>query len=397
MDRRFWRTLTVGTVLAVLAGSVQSTAQASPRPETVKAPVKVSASMDSSLDASRVAKKWDLKLRTTAGKKLGTVKMRDGSRSPKLVIGTSVRAKGRVPAPVLKRLQSRKVTLQTQRVGSGSGSWKRARTVKVAKNGRFDVKLKITKKLLHKHRFRVAATTVRKAGGLTATTTTTSSSTTGTVVSQFIINIVNNTGDNLNIAIPTSQTTSSSGTYNYATMPLNNGDTHGTVYTNAPPAATFFMNVTKQNCVGQCTNYRTAWNYTPNKSSVACGSTSSDAPQLVSAGVYTVTLTPQFGSGYDGALSGPIYGAGTPNDTCTFQQVEAFDNWIENNPVKGFIACVIAVAVIALLIVATVSTGGADAPLEGEALWDAYEIEVAGQYDMTPSELFESDSLMSDG
>lgn len=394
------RAITVGTVLAVLAGSVQQTAQAAEVASVGSAAQKVS----SDAGPQRAAK-WRPILRKADGKRLDVGKHRDGHMGPKLVIGERYLVRGAVPKPLRAPMAGRTLRLQAQPVAGGG--WRTATKVKVNRAGKYRDTFTVRKWLLHEHRFRLAApSSVRRS--LMATTT--SDTTTATGASEFVYTLVNTTGDNLVVTLPvnsTGQVSGSATTYTDGTFNLGNNQTMELTYTNPPTGTNVVWTVTKQNCVGNCTTYRTDWSYQPwGNNWTEC---STAVPQFNSGSNWTVTLGPQSGSGYNGYIQGEGTWASTPGNpgknnngggkspnlpnapTCSFQLVEAFDEWVENNPGWATVVAIAAVVVVAIVVAASVATGGAADVVVGDAVATEYagaimgnEAFIGGDVDLGP-------------
>jgi len=210
---------------------------------------------------------------------------------------------------------------------------------------------------------------------------------------QYVVQLVNKTNNNLYVYVPTAQ---SDGNYKEAKIAIAEGATKSLLYTNPPPGTAMNFRVTKQSCLGGCTNYLMNWDWHPYQTdgtgksgrTYLAGYTpcSASLPQFVSGQTYKVELNDKRFENYNdffaaGLLSGPIGGAGTADKTCTFNLQSSLVNWFKENPVKGFLIVTAAVIIIAALVVLTVATFGAAAPLDAavEGLIAEGVLEVAGE------------------
>lgn len=361
----------LATVLAVIAAACSS-----------------SDSSKSSGDSGN-GKGWSVQLLAADGKALETVALKTGQRSPVLVIGRTYQVRATVPPEVASELDGKDIVLQHRQSG---GEWDTVRTVPIGTDGKISATFTADKKLVLVGDYRLAVVpggsatpstkaenaassagsdvrllAARKSQAVETDPTVTSETTTATGVVQYTFQIENNTGNDLNIYIPTVYN-SSTGKYDEVEVALDNGQTTSLIYTNPPPGTAVHFRVNKQKCFAGCTNYVVNWNWQPMVNGVdVAGYTpcSTAFPQLNSGGVFTVDLQGTFAGGSSGwkvgTLSGPIAGAGAGDTTCTFALESSFANWMQNSVVaKVFVV----VAVVILLVALTVATDGADAALD---------------------------------
>lgn len=329
----------------------------------------------SSSDAPQAAERWQVSLTSVDGQTLPKVTMKNGQQVPQLVVDGTYAVNATVPSSLRSELDGKTVELQ-HRAGA-DGEWKTVKEVKVGDDGRIREEFTAGKGLIHRRDFRVAVlpsgsspTTEGAAAGdvgvrlvsatrlaqSTAATFATSDTTSAVGVVQFVVQLRNNTNNNLNIYVPTD---ASNGKYNEAEVSIASGETQSLLYTNPAPGMQIHFRVNKDKCLGGCTNYITNWSWHPQASSVSACSAS--MPQFVSNQVYKVELTDKIGdSGFAaGLISGPIRGAGTGDNNCFFRLESGFVNWLENSKVAGYIETAIEVAaVVAVFVAICVLTDG---------------------------------------
>lgn len=337
----------------------------------------------SSSEAPRAAEHWQLSLTSSDGKTLPKATLRNGQQLPQLVVDGTYVVNATVPPSLRPQLDGKTVELQ-HRAGD-DGEWKTVKEVNVGDDGRIREEFTAGKGLIHRRDFRVAvlpsesspttesAAAEGAAAGVvgvrlvsatrlaqsTAATFATSETTSAVGVVQFVVQLRNDTNNNLNIYVPTD---ASNGKYNEAEVSIASGETQTLLYTNPAPGMQIHFRVNKDKCLGGCTNYITNWSWHPQASSVSACSAS--MPKFVSNQVYKVELTDKIGdSGFAaGLISGPIRGAGTGDNTCFFRLESGFVNWLENSKVAGYIETAIEVAaVVAVFVAVCVLTDGAAA------------------------------------
>ena len=336
----------------------------------------------SSSEAPQAAERWQLSLTSSDGQTLPKVTLKNGQQIPQLVVDGTYVVNATVPSSLRSELDGKTVELQ-HRAGD-DGEWKTVKEVNVGDDGRIREEFTAGKDLIHRRDFRVAvlpsgsspttesaAAEGAAAGDVgvrlvsatrlaqsTAATVATSDTTSAVGVVQFVVQLRNDTNNNLNIYIPTN---ASNGKYNEAEVSIASGETQSLLYTNPAPGMQIHFRVNKDNCFLGCTNYIMNWSWHPQASSVSACSAS--MPQFVSNQVYKVELTDKIGdSGFAaGLISGPIRGAGTDNE-CFFRLESGFVNWLENSKVAGYIETAIEVAAVVTVFVAIcVLTDGAAA------------------------------------
>lgn len=341
-----------------------------------------------SSDGAGPAARWQVSLTSASGQPLPLTKLQSGREVPALVVGGTYVASGTVPSALRSKLSGK--TVELQRRAGANGEWKTVKEVKVGGDGRIRTEFTAGTGLMHVGDFRVAVlasrpspTTEGAAGRdarfrlvsatrpalATSTTVTTSATTTAVGVVQFVVQVVNNTNNDLNLYIPTAQ---SNGTYNEGEVAVAARQTTSLLYTNPPPGAGVHFRATKQKCFLGCTNYVMNWRWYPTQSGTAlpvpgytaCGTS---MPQFFSNQVYKVELNDSMFANSNfaaGLLSGQLGGAGTGYKTCTFDLESSFVNWLQTNPVKGFLAAAAVTALIVAAVAVTVATAGAAAPLD---------------------------------
>ncbi|MFM7223954.1 MAG: hypothetical protein ACKO1Y_00740, partial [Actinomycetota bacterium] len=202
--------------------------------------------------------------------------MKSGRTFPALVLGGTYVVSATVPSALRSELAGKTVELQHR--SGDDGEWTTVKEVRVGDDGRIREEFTAGKGLIHRHDFRVAVLTsgsspttegaAAAAGGVrlmsaarpAQATTTTSDTTTAVGVVQFVVQVVNNTGNNLNLYIPTAQ---SNGTYNEAEVALASGETKSLLYSNPPPGTGVHFRANKQKCFSGCTDYLMNWKWYP--------------------------------------------------------------------------------------------------------------------------------------
>lgn len=334
--------------------------------------------------------RWHLRLRTEDGKRLGVRRLKDGRCSPVLAIGHTYRVDARVPAELRPSLDGR--TLQVQHREENGDTWKTVKEVPVGRDGRIRTTFRATNAMMHLREYRIAGLLeARGAAAPAAMTTVTSPTTTATGVSVTVVNIVNNSGNDLYLKVPTQDTGSGWGTVEIG---LKSTDSMALIYQNVPQGIGSGFSMTKQKCFLGCTVYQVSWaceycdanwktsqlkdasgNYYPfctgeNKQGVPGAD-----PQLVPGGTYTIVLDngnplAPYADFVRGYLTGPLDGLDRPSSTCLFGTTTTFTEWFDTHPLEVFLICVAAsVAIVAILVV----TGVVDAVAVGaaEELWAA--------------------------
>ena len=380
MGFRLGRGLAVGASLAVMVASMQGVAQAgadariaAAAPEAAVTQVGASGAVDAAAESRTPGPRMTLTLSRLGGEKLSRVKLEDGSHGRRLVVKNHFLASGEVPDSLRGRLKGGSVHLQNRYKGLND-PWHTLTRIPVERDGSFAKKVWATRKdFLHQREYRAVATVKPRfgTGWVSAAATSAESNTvTANGVVAFTILMQNTSGDDLNVTVPAGVT--SGNNYVNGTFKLADNEEVLLTYTNTPPQSMVSWSVTKQNCFGKrCTTYRVNWDYSRSKST----SCQDAAPKFTSGNNYLVQLKPQFGSGYNGYLTGPN------SLNCTFDLAEKFDNWIEKNPAKGFAAIYVAVLIIAIVIAAVIITGGGAAVgiVEGTAELVASSGEAVGE------------------
>lgn len=354
-------------------------------------------SSSSSSEEDGKAAGWSLSFTRADGAAVPESRLANGKVSPTLVVGNEYVVSATVPKSLRSNLDGK--TLELQHRSGGTGDWTSVREVRVDGAGRIRETFTAKPELVHLHDYRVAiidpsardatpttvaapAGTTPGAGYRTISATQgaqtyptpvpfpfTSEITSAVGVVQYIVQIVNNTNNDLNVYIPTAQ---SNGTYNEGLVAIASGQTTSVLYTNPPPGSAMHLRVNKQKCFEGCTDYVMNWNWVPTESGVpvkgysAC---SASLPKFTSNQMYKFELNDKipesnFAAGF---LSGALDGAGSAYRTCTFDLESKLVNWLQSNPVKGFLVIAAAAAVIAVAVVLTVATAGAAAPLDAAA------------------------------
>ena len=332
-----------------------------------------------------------MSLTSASGQPLPQTDLKGGGEVPKLVLGGRYRVNATVPPAVRSKVAGKTVVLQ-HRAGT-DGEWTTVKEVRIGDDGRIREEFTAGKELIHRRDYRIAVVEPGASGSSPTTkgeaaaaggvelmaasrpaqavlqTVATSDTTSAAGVVQFIVQVVNNTNNNLNLYIPTAQ---SNGTYNEAEVPIAVGETKSLLYTNPPPGAGVHFRANKQKCFGSCTDYVMNWNWQPYDTTTgqklpgytAC---SASMPQFFSNQIYQVELNDKKFAGSNftaGLLSGQIGGDGTGYKTCTFDLESKLVNWLQTNPVKGFLVVAAVTALIVAAVAVTVLTGGAAAPLD---------------------------------
>jgi len=342
-----------------------------------------------SSDAPGPTEGWQMSLTSASGRPLPQTEVQSGRTFPALVVGGTYVVTATVPSALRSKLAGKTVELQ-HRAGS-DGEWTTVKEVRVGADGRIREEFTAGKELIHRHDYRIAVfdsgsspTTEGAAAGdggvrlmSVARPTllpfvTSDPPLTAVAAVQFVVQVVNNTGNNLNLYIPTAQ---SNGTYNEGEVALASGETKSLLYTNPTPGSGVHFRVNKQKCLLGCTNYVMNWKWYPTEPETAqplpgytaCGAS---MPQFTSNQVYKVELNDKMFPNSNfaaGLLSGQLGGDGTGYTTCTFDLESQFVNWLQSNPVKGFLIAAAAVALIVAAVALTVATAGAAAPLDAAA------------------------------
>ena len=344
-----------------------------------------------SSDAPVPAEGWQVSLTSVSGRPLPQTEVQSGRTFPALVVGGTYVVSATVPSALRSELAGETVELQHR--SGADGEWTTVKEVRVDADGRIREEFTAGKELTHRHDYRIAVVesgasgssptskgAAAAAGGVrlmsaarpAQVTATSSDTTTAVGIVQFVVQIVNNTGNNLNLYIPTAQ---SNGTYNEGEVALASGETKSLLYTNPPPGSGVHFRANKQKCFGGCTDYVMNWKWYPTVSGTsepmpgytACGAS---MPQFTSNQVYKVELNDKMFTNSNfaaGLLSGQIGGDGTGYKTCTFDLESKFVNWMQSNPVKGFLVVAAATALIVAAVALTVATAGAAAPLDAAA------------------------------
>ncbi|MFM7735425.1 MAG: hypothetical protein ACKPBU_05510 [Alphaproteobacteria bacterium] len=320
---------------------------------------------------NELKKGWQVSLTGADGQPLQKTEVKSGGTFPALVLGGTYVVSATVPSALRWELAGETVELQ-QRSGV-AGEWTTVKEVRVGADGRIREEFTAGKELIHRHAYRIAVMESGASGSSRATkgaaarpaqsSTTTSETTTAVGVVQFIVQVVNNTGNNLNLYVPG---TFDGSTYGEGEVALAIGDTISLIYTNPPPGAGLHIRANKADCLLGCTNFVTNWKWVPSDYNLtACGAS---MPQFFSNQLYLMELNDKmFNDSHfaAGLLSGQIYGDGTGYNTCTFDLDSTFDNWFLSNPVEGFLLIEATTAAIVIAVAATVALGPLAAPVDG--------------------------------
>lgn len=349
----------------------------------------------SSSEGGGKAAEWSLSFTRADGTAVPESRLASGKVSPTLVVGNEYVVSATVPKSLRSTLDGK--TLELQHRSGGTGDWTAVREVQVDGEGRIRESFTAKPELVHLHDYRVAIidpsargatpTTVAAPAGtspragyrtiaatqgaqiVSATPAATSGTTSAVGVVQYIVQIVNSTNNDLNIYIPTAQ---SNGTYNEGVVAIASGQTTSVLYTNPPPGSAMHLRVNKQKCLGGCTDYVMNWSWVPTENGTAApgySACSNSMPKFTSGQMYKFELNDKiadsnFAAGF---LSGALDGAGSAYRTCTFDLESKLVNWLQSNPVKGFLVIAAAATLIAVAVVLTVATAGAAAPLDAAA------------------------------
>ena len=330
----------------------------------------------SSSDAPQAVERWQLSFTSVDGQTLPKVTLKNGQQVPQLVVDGAYVVNATVPSSLRSELDGK--TVELQRRAGADGDWTTVTEVQVGDDGVIREEFTAGNALIHQGDFRIAVlasgsspTTEGAMGNdagvrlvsatqlaqSTAATFATSDTSSAVGVVQFVVQLRNDTNNNLNIYVPTD---ASNGKYNEAEVSIASGETQSLLYTNPAPGMQIHFRVNKDKCLGGCTNYITNWSWHPQASSVSACSAS--MPKFVSNQVYKVELTDKIGdSGFAaGLISGPIGGAGAGDSNCFFRLESGFVNWLENSKVAGYIETAVEVAaVVAVFVAICVLTDGA--------------------------------------
>lgn len=331
-----------------------------------------------SSERPRPVERWQVSLTGADGQALPKVTLKNGRQIPQLVVGGTYAVNATVPADLRSKVRGKVLVLQ-RRAGA-EGAWKTMRVIGVDERNRIREKFTAGTALVSLHDYRIAvvepespeakpaAAGASGDGGVrlmaatrpaqaTVETVAASESTTAVGAVQYVVQLVNKTNNNLYVYVPTAQ---SDGNYKEAKIAIAEGATKSLVYTNPPPGTAMNFRVTKQSCLGGCTNYLTAWDWhptlttaprTPGTPQNAC---SESMPQFFSNQVYTVELKDNStgDAGFAvGVLYGPLGGEGTGETACSFMLKNKFANWMTAHPVLGFLVIVAAVAAVVAVAV----------------------------------------------
>jgi len=278
----------------------------------------------------KAAERWHLRLRTEDGKRLGTMTLKDGRCTPRIVVGLDYRVDARVPHDLRPALDG--TTIEVQHREEGADTWKTVKEVPVDRHGRIRTTFRATEAHLNVHEYRIAGLPQQSGGAPAAMTTATSPTTSATGVTLIVINIVNHSGNDLLISFPVAYLApdddpNTADPYTVGTIRINDGETHALAYQNAPERIAYGFYMTKVKCLMGCTVYLPDWSCRScstiwPRSQLDSGPTCGDAaPQLVSGGTYYARLEAGGHPSNDfirGFLSGPLAGSASPTSTCIF-------------------------------------------------------------------------------
>lgn len=292
-----------------------------------------------------------------------------------VAVGKTYHLRGTLPAKMRDALAGKKMRLEAK---SETGStWRVLARFTPRSNGRFEAKIRIPKRLLGDHEYRITA-----AGGTRSARTVVvlpGSTLTAVATSQFWLAITNDAKSDLVFTIPTALD-DTSGQYLNFPLQVNQNDSATLTYVNPiPDVTTVGFYVQRTDCFLGCTTYSANWNHAPNKNYTACSVVS---PTFNAGSSYTIRVTPEAGgpnSGFDMFL---LDGSG--NVICTGSLDTAFQQWLGNHPVAKwaliYFAADAAVNVIAGIVFAGEAIGAAIFADEAVALiYSEYEDLESGQ------------------
>lgn len=320
----------------VLAGVLGQPAQAvgdAPAAESASSGAPAAAAEAAAPEASSIeyaavapkAPKW-WKLLKHDGKPLEVFDSEQYAEAPAfwVAVGKTYHLRGTLPAKMRDALAGKKLRLEAK---SETGStWRVLARLTPRSNGRFEAEIRIPKRLLGDHEYRITA-----AGGTRSARTVVvlpGSTLTAVATSQFWLAITNDAKSDLVFTIPTALD-DTSGQYLNFPLQVNQNDSATLTYVNPiPDVTTVGFYVQRTDCFLGCTTYSANWNHAPNNNYTACSVVS---PTFNAGSSYTIRVTPEAGgpnSGFDMFL---LDGSG--NVICTGSLDTAFQQWLGNHPV----------------------------------------------------------------
>lgn len=318
-----------------------------------------------------LAERWHLRLRTEDGKRLAWEKLKDGRCSPVIGIGLIYRVAARVPESLRPLLDGG--TVEVQHREEGGDAWTTVKEVHVGRYGRIRTSFRATDELVNRHGYRIAVLPSPAGAAPAAMPGVTSGTTSATGVSVTVVQVVNNSGNNLNLQVPSAPTGAAGDPppWGQVEVGVSNGATISLVYQDPPEGILAGFTMTKSKCFLGCTVYIPDWschqgysNYCPDywkkAETVDVNGTTykvcTDAdPQLVPGGTYTVTLNPggEFPSSdfIRGYLSGPLAGLDAPDSTCIFSNSTNALDWFVGHPGHMFEVIGLGTLVVAGIVI----------------------------------------------